>query len=113
MANNSVSESDVSVIVKSLNVLEDDLDSLNSKVGDMKKQLAIKTQSQIESMTAQTRQMATKEAEVIIDQSKKEADAKSKKIQSDGDAKLTEIKSTVDANFDSAVKNVVLTILKS
>jgi len=38
-----VGESKVTGIIKSLNVLEDDLDSLTGKVGDMKKQLTVKT----------------------------------------------------------------------
>ena len=44
----SMAESKVTGIIKSLNTLEDDLDSLNSKVGDMKKQIAIKTQAKID-----------------------------------------------------------------
>ena len=106
------SESKVTEIVKSLNVLEDDLDSLNGKVGDIKKQLVINTQSQIASLSEKTRQMAIKEAEVIINESKSKAEAESKEIIEDGKAKITEIKSSVDANFDSAVENAVLTILK-
>lgn len=112
MGSNSVSESKVTGIVKSLTILEDDLDSLNAKVGDMKKQLAIKTQFQIESLTEKTRKMASKEAESIINKSKEKADAESKKIIEHGETKLSEIKSTVDTNFESAVKDVVLTILK-
>ncbi len=107
-----VSESKVTEIVKSLNVLEDDLDSLNAKVGDVKKQLAINTQSQIDSLSEKTRQMATSEAEIIINESKIKAEAESKEIIEDGKVKISKIKSSVDANFDSAVENVVLTILQ-
>jgi len=105
-------ESNVSGIIKSLNVLEDDLDSLGGKVGDMKKQLAARTQSQIESMREKTREMAAKEAEVIINKSKAKAEAESKDIKERGEARLAEIKSAVDANFEGAVKDVVSTILK-
>ena len=38
-----LAESKVTGIIKNLNVLEDDLDSLTDKVGDMKKQLNVKT----------------------------------------------------------------------
>jgi V/A-type H+-transporting ATPase subunit G/H len=76
----SMAESKVTGIVKSLNILEDDLDSLNSKVGDMKKQLSVKAQTEIDNLLEKTREMATKEAEVIINASKEKASAESVKI---------------------------------
>ena len=109
----SVAESKVTGIIKSLNALEDDLDTLTSKVGDMKKQLSIKTQSEIDNLLEKTRGMATKEAEIIINASKEKATAESAKIAQDGDAKLSEIQSGIDANFDEAVKHVVSTVLKA
>lgn len=45
-----VAESKVTGIIKSLNGLEDDLDSLTGKVGDMKKQLSVKTLSEIDTL---------------------------------------------------------------
>jgi len=108
----SMAESKVTGIIKSLNALEDDLDSLNSKVGDMKKQLSVKTQSEIDILLEKTREMATKEAEVIINASKAKAAADSAKIAQDGDAKLSDLQSKIDANFDDAVKHVVSTVLK-
>ena len=60
----SMAESKVTGIIQSLNGLEDDLDSLNSKVADMKKQLSLKAQSEIDTLLEKTREMATKEAEV-------------------------------------------------
>jgi V/A-type H+-transporting ATPase subunit G/H len=109
----SMAESKVTGIVKSLNILEDDLDSLNSKVGDMKKQLSVKAQTEIDNLLEKTREMATKEAEVIINASKEKATAESVKIAQQGDAKLSEIQSNIDANFDEAVKHVVFTVLKA
>ena len=108
-----MAESKVTGIVKSLNILEDDLDSLNSKVGDMKKQLSVKVQTEIDNLLEKTREMATKEAEVIINASKEKATSESVKIAQQGDAKLSEIKSNIDANFDEAVKHVVSTVLKA
>ena len=105
-------ESNVSGIIKSLSALEDNLDSLGGKVGDMKKQLAARAQSQIESMMEKTREMASKEAEVIINESRAAAEAESKGITERGEARLAEIKSAVDDNFEGAVKDVVSTILK-
>ena len=108
-----MAESKVTGIVKSLNILEDDLDSLNSKVGDMKKQLSVKVQTEIDNLLEKTREMATKEAEVIINASKEKATAESVKIAQQGEAKLSEIQSNIDANFDEAVKHVVSTVLKA
>ena len=108
-----MAESKVTGIVKSLNILEDDLDFLNSKVGDMKKQLSVKAQTKIDNLLEKTREMATKEAEVIINASKEKAIAESVKIAQQGDAKLSEIQSNIDANFDEAVKHVVSTVLKA
>ena len=108
-----MAESKVTGIIKSLNALEDDIDSINSKIGDMKKQLSIKAQSEIDVLLEKTREMATKEAEVIINTSKDKATAESAKIAQEGDAKLSEIQSNINANFDEAVKHVVSTVLKA
>lgn len=109
----SLAESKVSEIVKSLNILEDDLDSLNNKVGDMKKQLAIKTQAKIDLLFEKTREMATREAELMINSSKEKATAESTKIAQEGNAKLSEIQANIDINFDEAVARVVSTVLKA
>ena len=109
----TMAESKVTEIVKSLSALEDDLDSLNSKVADMKKQLSVKAQTEIDTLLEKTREMATKEAEIIINAAKEKATAESAKINQEGDTKLAEIQSTVDANFDEAVKHVVSTVLKA
>ena len=108
-----VAESKVTGIIKTLNVLEDNLDSLTGKVGDMKKQLNVKTLSEIDILLEKTRDMATKEAEVIINAAKEKANAESAKIAQEGDSKLTEIESNVNSNFDDMVKHVVTTILKA
>ena len=109
----SMAESKVTGIIKSLNALEDDLDSLTSKVGDMKKQLAMKSLSEIDNLLAKTREMATKEAETIINTSKEKATAESAKIAQESDAKLSQIQSNINTNFDEAVKHVVSTVLKA
>ena len=108
-----VTESKVTGIIKSLNALENDLDSLTGKVGDMKKQLTVKTLGEIDTLLEKTREMATKEAEVIIDAAKEKANTESAKISQDGDSKLAEIESNTNANFDDMVKHVVSTILKA
>jgi len=108
----NVSESKVSGIVKALSGLEDDLDSLNSKLGDMKKTLNNKAQNEIDKLMEKTREMATKEAEIIINEAKEKAQAESAKITLDGESKLEEVQSKIDAGFDEAVKHVVSTVLK-
>jgi V/A-type H+/Na+-transporting ATPase subunit G/H len=108
-----VAESKVTGIIKTLNVLEDNLDSLTGKVGDMKKQLNVKTLSEIDTLLEKTREMATKEAEVMINAAKENANTESVKIAQEGDSKLAEIESNVNSNFDDMVKHVVSTILKA
>ncbi len=109
----SMAESKVTGIIQSLSGLEDDLDSLNSKVSEMKKQLSVKAQTEIDKLLEKTREMATKEAEVIINASKEKATAESVKIAQEGEAKLSEITSQIDTNFDEAVRHVVSTVLKA
>ena len=109
----SMAESKVTGIIQSLSGLEDDLDSLNSKVGDMKKQLSLKAQTEIDTLLEKTREMATKEAEAIINSSKEKANAESAKIVQEAEAKLSEINSKIDAGFDEAVRHVVSTVLKA
>ena len=108
-----VAESKVTGIIKTLNVLEDDLDSLTGKVGDMKKQLNVKTLTEIDTLLEKTREMATKEAEVMINAAKEKANTESAKIAQDGESKLAEIESNVNSNLDDMVKHVVTTILKA
>ena len=105
-----VAESKVTGIIKTLNVLENDLDSLSGKVGDMKKQLNVKTLSEIDTLLEKTRDMATKEAEVIINAAKEKANTESVQIAQEGDSKLAEIESNVNSNFDDMVKHVVSTL---
>jgi len=108
-----VAESKVTGIIKTLNILEDDLDSLTGKVGDMKKQLNVKTLSEIDTLLEKTREMATKESEVIINAAKEKANTESAKIAQEGESKLAQIESNVNSNFDDMVKHVVSTILKA
>ncbi len=108
-----MAESKVTGIIQSLSGLEDDLDSLNSKVSDMKKQLSLKAQTEIDTLLEKTREMATKEAEAIINSSKEKAKTESAKIVQEGEAKLSEINSKIDAGFDEAVRQVVSTVLKA
>ncbi|MFQ5441058.1 MAG: hypothetical protein ACE5DL_06310 [Nitrosopumilaceae archaeon] len=108
-----MAESKVTGIIQSLTGLENDLDSLNSKVADLKKQLSVKAQNEIDKLMEKTREMALKEAEVIINSSKEKAKSESARITQEGEAKLSEITARIDSNFDEAVRHVVSTVLKA
>ncbi len=111
-AQTAVADSKVSKIIKSLSELEDDLDSLNVKVADMKKNLASRAQKELDSLREQVTQMAIKEAESIISEARSKAESQAKKISSDGAAKLEKTKSIIDSKFNEAVDSVVSIILK-
>ena len=108
-----MAESKVTGIIQSLSGLEDDLDSLNSKVADMKKQLSLKAQTEIEALLEKTRGIATKEAESIILSSKEKAQRESARISQENKVKLEELQVKIDSNFDQAVSHVVSTVLKA
>jgi len=111
-AQTTVADPKVSKIIKSLFELENNIDSLNEKVADIKKTLTSKTQSELEALKSQVTQMAIKEAESIILETKARAEQQSKKIVAEGEAKLAKLKSTVESKSNEAVDSVVSTILK-
>lgn len=108
----TVADSKVSKIIKSLSELENNIDSLNEKVADVKKTLTSKTQTELESLKSQVTQMAIKEAESIILETKAKAEQQAKKIAAEGEAKLANLKSTVESKSNEAVDGVVSIILK-
>lgn len=108
-----MAESKVAGIVKALSSLESDLDSLDARLADMKKNLTIRAQNEIEELTVKTREMATKEAETIISDARQKAESESARISQDGETKLQEVQSRIDAGFDDAVKHVVSAVLKA
>ena len=100
-------------IIKALSNLESDIDSLNLKLEDMKKQLNSKVQKEIDNLMIKTKEIATKEAESIISESKSKAQTESEKIHQKGEEKLTEIQKNIESNFDSAVDDAISSILKA
>lgn len=111
-AQTAVADSKVSKIIKSLAELENDIDSQNIKVAEMKKSLNSKALKEIDSLKEKVIQTAIKEAESMISETKAKAEQQAKKIASDGAAKLDKLKSIIDSKFDEAVDSVVSTILK-
>ena len=109
----SMAESKVTGIIQSLSGLEDDLDSLNSKISEMKKQLSLKAQTEIDFLLEKTKEMATKQAESIILASKEKAQKESVRISQENKTKLEELEARINSNFDKAVRHVVSTVLKA
>ena len=108
----AVAESKVAGIIKALGALEDDLDSLDSKVAEMKRQLNVKAQKETDSLYEKTRQMANAEAEAIISEARKKADSEAARISQEADSRLKEIRAGIDAGFEDAVEVVVSTVMK-
>ena len=108
----AVAQSKVGTMIKALSGLEDDIDSLDVSVADMKRQMSIRTQKEIDALFEKTREMATAEAEDIINAARANAEANAKKISAEAAARLKDIQKDIDANFEDAVKDAVSTILK-
>ena len=109
----NMAESKIGGVIESLNELENNLDSLNSKVSDMKKQLSLKTLAETDKLLASAREITTREAQNITNMAKERASIESAKIAKTGESKLSETRSTIDRYFDEAVKHVVSTVLKA
>ena len=61
----------------------------------------------------ETKNMATKEGKILILEYKTGAESESAKILQKGEENLVEIQQNIDVNFDSAVKDAVLTVMKA
>ena len=108
----AVAESKVADIIKALGSLEDDLDSLDSKVADMKRQLAVRAQKETDALYENVREKASAEAEGIIGEARDKANAEAARISKDADSRLEEIRTGIDAGFEDAVSVVVSTVMK-
>ena len=109
----SVAPGTVDKIIKALSGLESDIDSLNEKLADMKKQLNQKAQKEIDQLLEQVIQMATKEAEDIISETRDKAKSESQRISAAGDVNLKDLQDKIDTKFNEAVDHVVSTVLKA
>ena len=103
----------IDTIIKALSGLESNIDSLNEKLADMKKELNQKAQKEIDKLPEKVTQMATKEAEVIITESREKANSESQRIMTAGDLNLKDVQNKIDAKFNEAVDIVVSTVLKA
>lgn len=107
----AMAESKVGKIIAALGELEDDLDSLNSTVADMKRQMSIRVQNETDALYEKAREIATAEAEEIISAAREKATAEASRISDDASSKLEKIRADIDAGFDEAVGIVVSTIM--
>ncbi len=87
-----VTVSKVEGIIKTLSELEENIDSLNEKVADMKKKIHARSENEIEQLREKVIEMATKESGSIISQAREAANQEAKKILSDGEKSLAKIK---------------------
>jgi len=108
-----IAASKVDVIINALSGLEDDVDSLNTKIADMKKKLNTKTQNEIDKIMEQTTKMATQEAESLISQSREKSKIQADQILKKGEENLAKIKAQIDSKFDQAVDHVASIVLKA
>lgn len=107
-----VSVSKVEGIIKTLSELEENIDSLNEKVADMKKKLHARVENEVENLREKVVEMATKESESIISKTKDAANQDAKKILNDGEKSLAEIKTKISEKFDEAVEDTISSMLK-
>jgi len=107
-----VAISKVEGIIKTLSELEENIDSLNEKVADMKKKLHARVENEIENLREKVVEMATKESESMISKTRDVANQEAKKILNDGEKSLAEIKAKINETFDEAVEYTISSILK-
>ena len=107
-----VSVSKVEGIIKTLSELEENIDSLNEKVADMKKKLHARVENEVENLREKVVEMATKEAGSMISKTRDAANQDAKKILNDGEKSLAEIKTKINEKFDEAVEYTIASILK-
>ncbi len=108
----AVAESKVGGIIAALSGLEDNIDTLNASLADMKRQMSILAQKETDRLYERTREMATAEAEGIIADARAKAEAEAARISEEAAAKLEKIRADIDAGFEDAVETVVSTIMK-
>ncbi|MEK6877316.1 MAG: hypothetical protein AABZ49_01675 [Thermoproteota archaeon] len=107
-----VAVSKVEGIIKTLSELEENIDSLNEKVADMKKKLHARVENEIENLREKVVEIATKESESMISKTKDAANQDAKKILNDGEKSLVEIKTKINEKFEEAVEETLSSVLK-
>ena len=105
-------ESRVTGIIRALSVLEDDIDSLNSRTPEAQKAISSRAQSELASLRERTRKMAAAEAESIMGAARTRAEAEAARIAQEGASRISAIQSRINDGFDEAVDIVASAVLK-
>lgn len=108
----NLAASKVDGIIKALSGLENDIEGLNEKMTLMKKNLNSQVNREIEKNMEKVTEIATKEAELLISQSKQKAQTQADSIIKSGEEKLVTIQNQINKKFDESVDYVVSTVLK-
>jgi V/A-type H+-transporting ATPase subunit G/H len=107
----SATHSEVESIVSALGELEKEIDSMNSRVDEMKKRLMARSNEQVEKLKQELITMANEQAKKIVDSARAEAEAESKVIAAEAEKSLLAIKNNIDSSFGKAVDSIVRTVL--
>ena len=103
--------SSVEKIVNVLSELERDIETLSSKVEDMKKRIFTNSDKEISQLREKIIEIAKTESEKIISVAKQEAEEKSQRILAESETNLTKLRENTKLSFDKSVKLVVDLIL--
>ncbi len=107
----ATSHSAVESIVGALAELESEIDSMSTRVDEMKKRLLAHSNEEVDKLKQQIISMANEEAQRIVEAAKTEAELESEQIMRDADRNLAAIKKNIDTSFDKAVESIVKTVL--
>jgi vacuolar-type H+-ATPase subunit H len=102
--------SSVESIVSALSELESDIDSLSSKVDEMKKSLMVHSEQEISNIRERVIEIAKEEAEKIMNISKEEAEKESAKILVEADQNLTKVRTNIESSFNECVDIVLKSV---
>lgn len=99
-------------IIKALSELESDIDTVSSKVEELKKRMINQSHEEIEKLKQQIISTAQEEAKKIVDKAKTEAEAESVAITKESEENLARIRKNIDSLSDTIVDKIVKMIVK-
>ena len=102
--------SSVESIVSALSELESDIDSLTSKVDEMKKNLMVHSEQEISNIRERVIEIAKEEAGKIMNISKEEAEQESAKVLEEADQNLTKVRTNIESSLNKCVEIVLKSV---
>ena len=102
--------SSVESIVSALSELESDIDSLTSKVDEMKKNLMVHSEQEISNIRERVIEIAKEEAGKIMNISKEEAEKESAKVLEEADQNLTKVRTNIESSLNKCVEIVLKSV---